>query len=367
MVWGAPTSRSSGGRSAVHTSIGTRARSASTTAACSSAAAVPLVTTTTAGRPVAIPMPRAVKPADRSSRRTCTARPRLGRPRPGPAVSTGSRGTPRRGVRRPAPTRRPGWRRTPPGGRHRRPPPDVARYAHCHLLCPHPSCTPTTRGEGPRLVLAHGFTQTGRVWGGLADDLAADHQVVLVDLPGHGASADVPGRPRRRARPCWARPAGRPTTSATRWAPGSACTWPWPAPTWCAAWSWCRARPASTTPASGPSGDGPTRRWPSGSTRRGRIAPQDTVAEFVDRWVANPMFGDVPAAANGRRRAEAQHGGRPGLEPPTGRHRHPGAAVGPAGRADHAGAGRHRVPRHQVHRPRPTDGRGHRRQRPPRS
>ena len=51
MVWGAPTSRSSGGRSAVHTSIGTRARSASTTDGCSSAAAVPLVTTTTAGRP----------------------------------------------------------------------------------------------------------------------------------------------------------------------------------------------------------------------------------------------------------------------------------------------------------------------------
>ena len=75
MVCGAPTSRSSGGRSAVHTTRGTRARSASTTAAWSSAAAVPLVTTTTAGDPVASPMPSAVKPAERSSSRRCRARP----------------------------------------------------------------------------------------------------------------------------------------------------------------------------------------------------------------------------------------------------------------------------------------------------
>ena len=51
MVWGAPTSCSSGGRSAVHTSSGTSAWWASTTAGWSSAAAVPLVDSTTAGRP----------------------------------------------------------------------------------------------------------------------------------------------------------------------------------------------------------------------------------------------------------------------------------------------------------------------------
>jgi 2-succinyl-6-hydroxy-2,4-cyclohexadiene-1-carboxylate synthase len=48
-----------------------------------------------------------------------------------------------------------------------------------------------TTGSGPRLVLAHGFTQTGGIWGPMADDLAADHQVVAVDLPGHGGSAGV--------------------------------------------------------------------------------------------------------------------------------------------------------------------------------
>ena len=46
-------------------------------------------------------------------------------------------------------------------------------------------------GSGPRLVLVHGFTQTGRSWGRVAGDLAADHEVVRVDAPGHGRSAAV--------------------------------------------------------------------------------------------------------------------------------------------------------------------------------
>lgn len=49
----------------------------------------------------------------------------------------------------------------------------------------------TVIGEGPRLVLAHGFTQTGAVWGSLDRRLATDHQVVGVDMPGHGGSARV--------------------------------------------------------------------------------------------------------------------------------------------------------------------------------
>lgn len=44
-------------------------------------------------------------------------------------------------------------------------------------------------GRGRRLVLVHGFTQTGRSWGALADELARDHEVVRVDAPGHGRSA----------------------------------------------------------------------------------------------------------------------------------------------------------------------------------
>lgn len=43
-------------------------------------------------------------------------------------------------------------------------------------------------GSGSRLVLLHGFTQNSACWDGIADDLARDHEVVLVDVPGHGRS-----------------------------------------------------------------------------------------------------------------------------------------------------------------------------------
>ncbi len=52
------------------------------------------------------------------------------------------------------------------------------------------------RGSGPPLVLLHGFTQTGRLWGPFGDLLAESSTLVSVDLPGHGDSgptrADLP-------------------------------------------------------------------------------------------------------------------------------------------------------------------------------
>ena len=54
-----------------------------------------------------------------------------------------------------------------------------------------PALHAESQGAGRRLVLVHGFTQTGRSWGPLAADLAADHEVVTVDAPGHGGSAAV--------------------------------------------------------------------------------------------------------------------------------------------------------------------------------
>ena len=47
------------------------------------------------------------------------------------------------------------------------------------------------RGSGPPLVLLHGFTQTGRLWGPFGDRLESTHTLVAVDLPGHGDSASV--------------------------------------------------------------------------------------------------------------------------------------------------------------------------------
>jgi 2-succinyl-6-hydroxy-2,4-cyclohexadiene-1-carboxylate synthase len=43
-----------------------------------------------------------------------------------------------------------------------------------------------------RVVLVHGFTQTGRSWTAIADELvAAGHEVVCPDAPGHGGAGDV--------------------------------------------------------------------------------------------------------------------------------------------------------------------------------
>jgi 2-succinyl-6-hydroxy-2,4-cyclohexadiene-1-carboxylate synthase len=47
------------------------------------------------------------------------------------------------------------------------------------------------RGAGPAIVLLHGFTQTGRCWGPVGDDLARDHLVLAPDAPGHAGSTDV--------------------------------------------------------------------------------------------------------------------------------------------------------------------------------
>jgi 2-succinyl-6-hydroxy-2,4-cyclohexadiene-1-carboxylate synthase len=44
------------------------------------------------------------------------------------------------------------------------------------------------RGAGDRLVLVHGFTQNAGCWGPFADELAAHRRLLLVDAPGHGRS-----------------------------------------------------------------------------------------------------------------------------------------------------------------------------------
>ena len=47
------------------------------------------------------------------------------------------------------------------------------------------------RGNGARLALVHGFTQSGRAWGPVGDDLARHYRLLAMDAPGHGRSSDV--------------------------------------------------------------------------------------------------------------------------------------------------------------------------------
>ncbi len=155
-----------------------------------------------------------------------------------------------------------------------------------------------SEGVGPILVLAHGFTQTGRLWGGLRAELADAHRLVLVDLPGHGDSAAVRADLRSGAlllgraggagdylgysmgaRVCLHLALERPDLVR-------------------------RLVLLSGTAGIDDPGERAERRRTDGALADrldppdgGR--PADTVAEFVGRWATGPMFGEVPAGALG--------------------------------------------------------------------
>lgn len=53
-------------------------------------------------------------------------------------------------------------------------------------------------GRGAPLVLIHGFSWTGQVWGGLVPALAVERRVIVPDLRGHGRSGGEPATMRHR-------------------------------------------------------------------------------------------------------------------------------------------------------------------------
>lgn len=53
----------------------------------------------------------------------------------------------------------------------------------------------TRTGTGPPLLMLHGVGSARPDWASLLPHLTPDFDVLAVDLPGHGASAPVPGRP----------------------------------------------------------------------------------------------------------------------------------------------------------------------------
>ncbi|RFC63558.1 alpha/beta hydrolase [Fulvimarina endophytica] len=55
------------------------------------------------------------------------------------------------------------------------------------------------KGEGPPLLLLHGYPQTGAMWAGLAPRLAECFEVIVPDLRGYGASSAPPNDPRNHA------------------------------------------------------------------------------------------------------------------------------------------------------------------------
>ncbi len=50
---------------------------------------------------------------------------------------------------------------------------------------------PESGGDGPKVILLHGFTQTLRSWDTIAADLRKDFRVCTIDAPGHGRADHV--------------------------------------------------------------------------------------------------------------------------------------------------------------------------------
>lgn len=157
-------------------------------------------------------------------------------------------------------------------------------------------------GDGPRLVLVHGFTQDRRCWGPVAADLATDHEVVRVDAPGHGRSAGVAADLDEGARLLGA--AGGPATYLGYSMGGRLCL------------TLALARPDLVRALVLV---GTTAGIEEGGERAARRARDEALADrieevgveaFVDEWLDQPLFAGLPPAAAFREeRAQASAAG----------------------------------------------------------
>lgn len=69
----------------------------------------------------------------------------------------------------------------------------LAQFAQARITTSGAEINVRTAGEGPPLLLLHGYPQTMAMWHKVAPRLAEDFTVVLTDLRGYGDSAKPPG------------------------------------------------------------------------------------------------------------------------------------------------------------------------------
>ena len=150
----------------------------------------------------------------------------------------------------------------------------------------------TVEGTGPRVVLAHGFTQTLASWEPLAARLRPRWQVVRADLPGHGGSgaarADLTGAARLLGQ------AGGRAAYAGYSLGGRVCLrLALDRPDLVRALVLVGASPGIQDPAAR------AERRAADETLAARIE-RDGVEAFLDRWLAGPLFATLPAERAGR-------------------------------------------------------------------
>lgn len=147
------------------------------------------------------------------------------------------------------------------------------------------------------MVLVHGFTQTGASWAPVAAELAPAHEVVALDLAGHGRHADV------RA-DLWA-------TARLAGAEGGCGTYVGYSLGGRVALHLALAEPTTVTAlvvlgATGGIDDEADRaaRREADEARAERVETIGTEA-FLEEWLAQPLFANVPAEGRGARSADA--------------------------------------------------------------
>jgi 2-succinyl-6-hydroxy-2,4-cyclohexadiene-1-carboxylate synthase len=156
------------------------------------------------------------------------------------------------------------------------------------------------------MVLLHGFTQTARLWGPFGDSLATQRTLIGVDLPGHAGSdaerADLPGtavlvaqavRQTIGAEPCEVLGYSLGARVALHMATGSDLA----------------LRRLILIGATGGMDDpeARARRRQSDEDTAAALEASGDVGDFIDRWVAGPMFAQLANAAQSdeRRRNSA--------------------------------------------------------------
>lgn len=149
----------------------------------------------------------------------------------------------------------------------------------------------TCAGEGPTVVLVHGFTQTASSMRPLLDRLAPTRRVVAVDLPGHGGSTAITAN-LDGAAALVADAAGTDDFDVVGYSLGGrvalhlACN---------GAPGLRRTAVVSASPGiSDP--EARRRRLDADTALADALEASGDVDAFLDRWLRNPLFATLPAA-----------------------------------------------------------------------
>ncbi len=156
-------------------------------------------------------------------------------------------------------------------------------------------------GSGSRIALVHGFTQTGRSWQPVADALRSQFEVVTVDLPGHGRSTGVGAARLEDAGRMVADAVGRATYVGYSMGGRVVLHTAFVAPESVRSMVLIGVSPGIE--------DERERldRRRADEVLADRLQGEGdplAIAEFLDEWLAQPLFADLPPAAQGREARE---------------------------------------------------------------